>query len=204
MEDSGSVSGPGPARQVQDQDPSLGRTPTVHPSLCAGELLPETKDQVLAQRPSDHPSPLFPGQQVLFQQNQRPLGPVPSPHPQGLTGPLQPPQPRLLVTPQNQNQNQNKYRPLLLMEQPLLIQDLLDKERQEQQQQKHMQTMIRQTSGPEPGFPSMGKTKSPRDQSPGRSSRTRSSSLFCVQVQHLQNSLCLLVLQTLTPSQTRS
>ncbi|XP_055784566.1 histone-lysine N-methyltransferase 2C-like isoform X7 [Salvelinus fontinalis] len=37
-------------------------------------------------------------------------------------------------------------RPLLLDEQPLLLQDLLDQERQEQQQQRHMQAMIRQRS----------------------------------------------------------
>ncbi|XP_073705573.1 histone-lysine N-methyltransferase 2C [Garra rufa] len=37
-------------------------------------------------------------------------------------------------------------RPLLLEEQPLLLQDLLDQERQEQQQQKQMQAMIRQRS----------------------------------------------------------
>ncbi|XP_047187758.1 histone-lysine N-methyltransferase 2C isoform X3 [Scophthalmus maximus] len=37
-------------------------------------------------------------------------------------------------------------RPLLLEEQPLLLQDLLDQERQEQQQQRQMQAMIRQRS----------------------------------------------------------
>ncbi|XP_071184550.1 histone-lysine N-methyltransferase 2C-like isoform X12 [Salvelinus alpinus] len=37
-------------------------------------------------------------------------------------------------------------RPLLLDEQPLLLQDLLDQERQEQQQQRQMQAMIRQRS----------------------------------------------------------
>ncbi|XP_045077482.1 histone-lysine N-methyltransferase 2C [Coregonus clupeaformis] len=37
-------------------------------------------------------------------------------------------------------------RPLLLDEQPLLLQDLLDQERQEQQQQRQMQAMIRQHS----------------------------------------------------------
>ncbi|MGH0136420.1 UNVERIFIED_CONTAM: hypothetical protein FKN15_071926 [Acipenser sinensis] len=41
---------------------------------------------------------------------------------------------------------QNRERPLLLDEQPLLLQDLLDQERQEQQQQRQMQAMIRQRS----------------------------------------------------------
>ncbi|KAM8967644.1 histone-lysine N-methyltransferase 2C isoform 3-T3 [Pelodytes ibericus] len=41
---------------------------------------------------------------------------------------------------------QNRERPLLLEEQPLLLQDLLDQERQEQQQQRQMQAMIRQRS----------------------------------------------------------
>ncbi|KAM4687610.1 histone-lysine N-methyltransferase 2C [Discoglossus pictus] len=48
---------------------------------------------------------------------------------------------------------QNRERPLLLEEQPLLLQDLLDQERQEQQQQRQMQAMIRQRS--EPFFPSI-------------------------------------------------
>uniref|UniRef100_A0A8C1N5S8 [histone H3]-lysine(4) N-methyltransferase n=1 Tax=Cyprinus carpio TaxID=7962 RepID=A0A8C1N5S8_CYPCA len=42
------------------------------------------------------------------------------------------------------SQQGNQIRPLLLEEQPLLLQDLLDQERQEQQQQKQMQAMIRQ------------------------------------------------------------
>ncbi|XP_061096332.1 histone-lysine N-methyltransferase 2C-like isoform X3 [Conger conger] len=44
-------------------------------------------------------------------------------------------------------------RPLLLDEQPLLLQDLLDQERQEQQQQRQMQAMIRQRS--DDTFPSV-------------------------------------------------
>ena len=92
--------------------------------------------------------------------------------------PLQPSQPHLLlnpqtqpahpgtstqtptqaVFPQNQNQDQNKNRPLLLEEQPLLLQDLLDQERQEQQQQKQMQALIRQRPSPESVLPNMGKT----------------------------------------------
>ncbi|XP_043922826.1 histone-lysine N-methyltransferase 2C [Protopterus annectens] len=47
----------------------------------------------------------------------------------------------------------NRERPLLLEEQPLLLQDLLDQERQEQQQQRQMQAMIRQRS--EPFFPNI-------------------------------------------------
>lgn len=53
-------------------------------------------------------------------------------------------------------QNLSGARPLLLEEQPLLLQDLLDQERQEQQQQKQMQALIRQRSSSEPVFPSMG------------------------------------------------
>ncbi|XP_069585854.1 histone-lysine N-methyltransferase 2C isoform X5 [Ranitomeya imitator] len=48
---------------------------------------------------------------------------------------------------------QSRERPLLLEEQPLLLQDLLDQERQEQQQQRQMQAMIRQRS--EPFFPNI-------------------------------------------------
>ncbi|XP_056329618.1 histone-lysine N-methyltransferase 2C isoform X7 [Danio aesculapii] len=44
------------------------------------------------------------------------------------------------------SQQGHQNRPLLLEEQPLLLQDLLDQERQEQQQQKQMQAMIRQRS----------------------------------------------------------
>ncbi|XP_036437673.1 histone-lysine N-methyltransferase 2C isoform X1 [Colossoma macropomum] len=50
-------------------------------------------------------------------------------------------------------QSQTK-RPLLLEEQPLLLQDLLDQERQEQQQQRQMQAMIRQRSN-DPFFPNI-------------------------------------------------
>ncbi|XP_041698132.1 histone-lysine N-methyltransferase 2C isoform X5 [Coregonus clupeaformis] len=47
------------------------------------------------------------------------------------------------------------YRPLLLEEQPLLLQDLLDQERQEQQQQRQMQAMIRQRSSSDSFFPNI-------------------------------------------------
>ncbi|XP_062260006.1 histone-lysine N-methyltransferase 2C isoform X1 [Platichthys flesus] len=47
---------------------------------------------------------------------------------------------------QEMDQHGQLHRPLLLEEQPLLLQDLLDQERQEQQQQRQMQAMIRQRS----------------------------------------------------------
>ncbi|KAL4630959.1 histone-lysine N-methyltransferase 2C [Arapaima gigas] len=50
------------------------------------------------------------------------------------------------VFSQGLNQPNQQNRPLLLEEQPLLLQDLLDQERQEQQQQRQMQAMIRQRS----------------------------------------------------------
>ncbi|KAM4728821.1 histone-lysine N-methyltransferase 2C isoform 1-T1 [Anableps anableps] len=50
------------------------------------------------------------------------------------------------VLNQNMGQHSQQQRPLLLEEQPLLLQDLLDQERQEQQQQRQMQAMIRQRS----------------------------------------------------------
>ena len=49
-----------------------------------------------------------------------------------------------------------QHRPLLLEEQPLLLQDLLDQERQEQQQQRQMQAMIRQRSS-DSFFPNISK-----------------------------------------------
>lgn len=53
-------------------------------------------------------------------------------------------------------QQSQSNRPLLLDEQPLLLQDLLDQERQEQQQQRQMQAMIRQRSN-DPYFHNVGK-----------------------------------------------
>lgn len=58
----------------------------------------------------------------------------------------------------SQAQQSQQNRPLLLDEQPLLLQDLLDQERQEQQQQRQMQAMIRQRSS-DPFFPNIGKPK---------------------------------------------
>ncbi|XP_062424789.1 histone-lysine N-methyltransferase 2C isoform X2 [Rhea pennata] len=69
------------------------------------------------------------------------------PGPSSLSGPQQ------IMLPQPLAQQQNRERPLLLEEQPLLLQDLLDQERQEQQQQRQMQAMIRQRS--EPFFPNI-------------------------------------------------
>ena len=114
-----------------------------------------------------------------------PQGPPASTHPLSLQPPqpcrrlnpqTQPPHPGTSsqtqgqdVFPQNQvqnqlqNQNQSKSRPLLLEEQPLLLQDLLDQERQEQQQQKQMQALIRQRPTSESLFPNMGKTWTPTD-----------------------------------------
>ncbi|XP_042715177.2 histone-lysine N-methyltransferase 2C isoform X7 [Chrysemys picta bellii] len=69
------------------------------------------------------------------------------PGPSGISGPQQ------IMLPQTLAQQQNRERPLLLEEQPLLLQDLLDQERQEQQQQRQMQAMIRQRS--EPFFPNI-------------------------------------------------
>ncbi|XP_016052433.1 PREDICTED: histone-lysine N-methyltransferase 2C isoform X1 [Miniopterus natalensis] len=69
---------------------------------------------------------------------------VPLPGQSGAGG-LSGPQP-LMVPPTLAQQG--RERPLLLEEQPLLLQDLLDQERQEQQQQRQMQAMIRQRSDP--------------------------------------------------------
>lgn len=94
--------------------------------------------------------------------------------------PLPPPQPHLPLSSQTQTphmgtstqvqtanpamftekqiQEHNKQRPLLLEEQPLLLQDLLDQERQEQQQQKQMQALIRHRSTPDTVITNMGKS----------------------------------------------
>lgn len=100
----------------------------------------------------------------VFQQQPRPFGPSSLAPPQTL-------QPRLVLNPpapqaqlqaqllaQLQAQADGQARPLLLEEQPLLLQDLLDQERQEQQQQKQMQALIRQrstTEPPPPVFPNL-------------------------------------------------
>lgn len=61
---------------------------------------------------------------------------------------------------QAMGQHNQQHRPLLLEEQPLLLQDLLDQERQEQQQQRQMQAMIRQRSS-DSFFPNIGKLLRP-------------------------------------------
>lgn len=62
---------------------------------------------------------------------------------------------------QTLGQHGQQHRPLLLEEQPLLLQDLLDQERQEQQQQRQMQAMIRQRSS-DSFFPNIGKLLRPQ------------------------------------------
>ncbi|KAK2859757.1 hypothetical protein Q5P01_004377 [Channa striata] len=102
--------------------------------------------------------PMAAGSQSVFQQQQRPFGTSPSPL---LFSP-----PTLRVSQSSCHTqgplfrtsllfSQNKPRPLLLEEQPLLLQELLDQERQEQQQQKQMQALIRQKSTPDTVFPNM-------------------------------------------------
>nr|XP_019968940.1 PREDICTED: histone-lysine N-methyltransferase 2C-like [Paralichthys olivaceus] len=133
----------------------------VVPALQAHELAPMS---VMAPRVQP---PAAAGQPSVFQQQQRPFGPssLLTPHPLS----VQPPQHHLLLNTQNQlphlgastqNQMQNlsKARPLLLEEQPLLLQELLDQERQEQQQQKQMQALIQQRSTSDTLFPNIGKT----------------------------------------------
>ncbi|CAB1432000.1 unnamed protein product [Pleuronectes platessa] len=120
----------------------------VVPALQDHELAPMSVMAPRVQTPA--------GQASVFQPQQRPFDP----------SPLVPPQPHCLLNPQNQlphlgtsTQNQvqslNKARPMLLEEQPLLLQDLLDQERQEQQQQKQMQALIRQRSTSDSLFPNM-------------------------------------------------
>nr|XP_054592167.1 histone-lysine N-methyltransferase 2C isoform X4 [Nothobranchius furzeri] len=116
-------------------------------SASAAGAVRATQDQA----PRTH-SPTSAGQQSVFQQHQRLFGPTSSSNPPSATPPPQPSHQNSRTEsphPGTSTQNHNKSRPLLLVEQPLLIQDLLDKERQEQQQQKQMQALIRQRSGSE-------------------------------------------------------
>ncbi|XP_014874682.1 histone-lysine N-methyltransferase 2C isoform X3 [Poecilia latipinna] len=149
LEDSGLVSCPVPAQALS----------SVHPLITPGE------SSVFHQRPfgsAPIPQPI-------------PSGPAPQGAPtMPQSQSTQSPQPQLLLNPQNHPshpgtetqsmslvsfpenqvslQNQNKSRPLLLEEQPLLLQELLDQERQEQQQQKQMQALIQHKSGSESGI----------------------------------------------------
>ncbi|XP_043959917.1 histone-lysine N-methyltransferase 2C isoform X2 [Gambusia affinis] len=151
LEDSGLVSCPVPAQTLS----------SVHPLITPGE------SSVFHHKPFG-PTPI---PQPI------PSGPAPQDAPTMPQSPsTQPPQPRLLNPqnhpphlgtetqsmssvsfPENQVslQNQNKSRPLLLEEQPLLLQELLDQERQEQQQQKQMQALIQHKSGSESGVSDM-------------------------------------------------
>ncbi|KAM6900450.1 uncharacterized protein FYW49_016953 [Xenentodon cancila] len=163
LEDSGSVSGAVLVLQTQEQTPPTGLTPRNHPLMPAGQQSAFHQQQrPFGPSPSSSAMPIPHPQRLPL----TPQGPPAMPHPQS----LQPPQPHHILNPQSkpphpststQNQNQaafsqnqtqlqiqdqNKSRPLLLEEQPLLLQDLLDQERQEQQQQKQMQALIRQRS----------------------------------------------------------
>ncbi|XP_060681122.1 histone-lysine N-methyltransferase 2C isoform X1 [Hemiscyllium ocellatum] len=62
------------------------------------------------------------------------------------SGPSKLPTTQQIILPQAVGPQGQRERPLLLEEQPLLLQDLLEQERQEQQQQRQMQAMIRHRS----------------------------------------------------------
>ncbi|XP_069770918.1 histone-lysine N-methyltransferase 2C isoform X4 [Narcine bancroftii] len=61
-------------------------------------------------------------------------------------GPSNQPNAQQIILSQTMGSQGPRERPLLLEEQPLLLQDLLEQERQEQQQQRQMQAMIRHRS----------------------------------------------------------
>ncbi|MED6268805.1 hypothetical protein CHARACLAT_026248 [Characodon lateralis] len=165
LEGSGAVSGPAPV--VPEQEQTLS---SVHRLMSQGEPTVFQHHQ----RP-------FGSTPILQRQCPIPSGPTPEssptmpqiqsshpPQPQPLKPQNQPPHPGTetqgvssvsFLEHQVPVENQNKTRPLLLEEQPLLLQDLLDQERQEQQQQKQMQALIRQRSGSESGFSNVGKTR---------------------------------------------
>lgn len=144
---------------AQDQGLSVGVAPRANSQSGGGDQSISFIDELLRRTCWTHLSPLIPGQQSVFQQ--RPFGPVP-PHPM----PLQSTQAHLLLNNQNQvqdpdqDEDPDRGRPLLLEEQPLLLQELLDQERQEQQQQKQMQALIRHRATPEAVVPNMGRTPS--------------------------------------------
>ncbi|XP_031616289.2 histone-lysine N-methyltransferase 2C isoform X5 [Oreochromis aureus] len=168
LEDSGSVSGPLSSLQPQEQVPSMGMVSRVQPPVTTGQQPVFQQQQRPFGPPSSSPQ-LTPHPQAV---SVSPHTSLPAQDPQGPPHPLPLQPPHLLTTQtqsphmgtstqsqtqgtfaQTQVQNQNKQRPLLLEEQPLLLQDLLDQERQEQQQQKQMQALIRQRSTTDSAFP---------------------------------------------------
>nr|XP_046227874.1 histone-lysine N-methyltransferase 2C-like isoform X2 [Scatophagus argus] len=167
VEESGSGPGAFPDIQTQEHAPSSVMAPRVHPPMAGGQQSVFQQQQRPFGSPTSLPVLFTPHPQGLLvspHPSLAPQGPPVPPHPMS----LQPSQPHLLINPQtqplhqgistqtqNQDPNQDKHRPLLLDEQPLLLQDLLDQERQEQQQQKQMQALIRQRSTPESVLPNM-------------------------------------------------
>ncbi|XP_060950226.1 histone-lysine N-methyltransferase 2C-like [Limanda limanda] len=113
---------------------------SVVPALRDHELAPMSVMAPRVQPPA--------GQASVFQPQQRPFGALPLLNSQNQL-------PHLETSTQNQVQNLNKARPMLLEEQPLLLQELLDQERQEQQQQKQMQALIQQRSTSDSLFPNI-------------------------------------------------
>lgn len=142
---------------AQDQGLSVGVAPRANSQSGGGDQSISFIDELLRRTCWTHLSLLIPGQQSVFQQ--RPFGPG-APHPMSLQSS------HLLLNNQNQIQDEDqdedpdRGRPLLLEEQPLLLQELLDQERQEQQQQKQMQALIRHRATPEAVVPNMGRTLS--------------------------------------------
>ncbi|XP_046884031.1 histone-lysine N-methyltransferase 2C isoform X4 [Hypomesus transpacificus] len=117
-----------PAQQLSDSTPVLSglliKQQSEDPSLNPmGDSVKQADNQP---DPDETSMDAFGGDQVL--------------DPSGLTLAQQ------ALLSQTLGQQGQQHRPLLLEEQPLLLQDLLDQERQEQQQQRQMQAMIRQRS----------------------------------------------------------
>ncbi|KAM7369521.1 hypothetical protein PAMP_010840 [Pampus punctatissimus] len=120
-------------------------------SGSASGVLPalQAQEQALSSGTAPRVHPPVAGVQPSVLQQQQRLSGLPS----ALLTPQAPPAPSHPLSLLLSSQTQTK--PLLLEEQPLLLQDLLDQERQEQQQQKQMQALIRQKSTPDPVFPNM-------------------------------------------------
>ncbi|KAH0627606.1 hypothetical protein JD844_003551, partial [Phrynosoma platyrhinos] len=122
---------------VENMLPNVNMVPQLSHSFSQGTAV---NPGFIPGQPASHSfGPGQPGNQTVPVVNR--------PGPSGMPGPQQ------MMLPQTLAQQQNRERPLLLEEQPLLLQDLLDQERQEQQQQRQMQAMIRQRS--EPFFPNI-------------------------------------------------